>query len=301
MACQRKASALGRKFLVTSCATGDTERNEGRPSARYPGVLRHHGIDGRDMMVSVEPIHPSSSGTRGQRIRGMTSRIPRRTPLAAITVVEVPRSDATRPELSGSLVRSVRKPPGVCGLALAATGASFERDADAVVPLAARRGMESMRRNLADLPINHREDDRSMELRLTYVGIRVRDMQATIRFYTETLGMEVIENVTATPPTHGQVATLKSPGSPQLLELNWYEPDSRFGKAYANGDELDHLAFECADVSVTVAELERKGVEIEIRPREIGDELGWTEAFIRDPNGIWIELIPMRLPPAPAG
>ncbi len=136
-----------------------------------------------------------------------------------------------------------------------------------------------------------------MTLRFTYTGIRVRDMDESIRFYTEVLGMEVVEPVQLTPPTDGKVAELRSPGSAQLLELNWYEPGSRFGPEYSNGEQLDHLAFECEDVEQVVRELESKGATVRVRSREIGPTEGWREAFIEDPNGIWIELIPMKVKP----
>ncbi len=77
-------------------------------------------------------------------------------------------------------------------------------------------------------------------------------MEASIRFYTEVLGMKVIQPVESTPPTQGQVVWLRSPGSAQLLELNWYEPGTRFGTPFTNGEDLDHPAFECDDVEGTV-------------------------------------------------
>ncbi len=131
-----------------------------------------------------------------------------------------------------------------------------------------------------------------MVVRFGYTGIRVRDLDESLRFYTQILGMEIIEPVQRTPSTDGRVVTLRSPGSSQRLELNWYAPDSRFGPPYVNGAELDHLAFECDDVDRLVKELESKGVPIRVRPREIGASEGWNEAFVEDPNGIWIELVP---------
>jgi lactoylglutathione lyase len=133
-----------------------------------------------------------------------------------------------------------------------------------------------------------------MALRFEYTGIRVRDLNESIRFYTDALGMEIVEPEQPTPPTQGRVVGLRSPGSSQLLELNWYEPGSRFGAPYVNGQELDHLAFECDDVERAVRELESKGAKVRVRPREIGGSLGWNEAFVEDPNGIWIELIPAK-------
>jgi lactoylglutathione lyase len=122
---------------------------------------------------------------------------------------------------------------------------------------------------------------------MIYTGIRVKDMDESIRFYTETLGMTVVERQ-RTPQTQGEVATLKSPGSDQVLELNWYEEGTKFGTPYTNGSEVDHLAFEVEDVAEWVRELESKGVKILLRIYELG---GWNEAFIEDPNGIWIEFL----------
>jgi lactoylglutathione lyase len=137
-----------------------------------------------------------------------------------------------------------------------------------------------------------------MPFRMTYTGIRVKNIEDSLRFYTEILGMEVVEPLTPTPPTEGQVATLRSPGSTQVLELNWYAAGSRFGTPYSNGEELDHLAFECDDLAAAVGELERQGVEVKVRPKEIGEREGWNEAFVKDPNGIWIELLQSKVPPS---
>ncbi len=127
--------------------------------------------------------------------------------------------------------------------------------------------------------------------RLVYTGIRVKDMDDSLKFYTEVLGMQFVEKRAQTPPTEGEVATLKSPGGDQLLELNWYAEGSRFGTPYANGEELDHLGFDVDDLDAALAELSGKGVEVLVRSGEIGGVAGWREAFVEDPNGIWIELL----------
>ena len=130
-----------------------------------------------------------------------------------------------------------------------------------------------------------------------YTAIRVRDIAASMKFYTEILGMEIVDPLQSTPFTKGKVIILRSPGGSQRLELNWYEPGSRFGPKYKNGEELDHLAFECDDVPTAIAELERKGVEVLVRSKEIGS---WDEAFVKDPNGIWVELLPRNQGAAPS-
>jgi lactoylglutathione lyase len=137
-----------------------------------------------------------------------------------------------------------------------------------------------------------------MKFRMIYTGIRVRDIEESLRFYTEVLGMQVIEPLQPASPTDGRVVTLRSADSTQVLELNWYASGSRFGAPYANGEDLDHLAFECDDLAQAVRELEGRGVEVVVRPKEIGKEAGWNEAFVKDPNGIWIELLQTKRSPA---
>ena len=130
-----------------------------------------------------------------------------------------------------------------------------------------------------------------MSPRMIYTGIRVKNMNQSLAFYTDILGMELVEKREDTPPTEGEVAMLKSPGSEQLLELNWYKEGSRFGTSYVNGSEVDHLGFDVENLDEWISSLEMKGVKILIRPREIGAGVGWNEAFIEDPNGIWIEFL----------
>ena len=130
-----------------------------------------------------------------------------------------------------------------------------------------------------------------MNFRFIYTGIRVHNMQESLEFYTKVLQIEIVDKLERTEPTKGQVVTLKSLDSEQLLELNYYEEGSRFGSAYKNGDELDHLAFDVENLLDTVEELRQKGVEILAEPFSIGNTIGWKEAFVKDPNGIWIELL----------
>ena len=124
-----------------------------------------------------------------------------------------------------------------------------------------------------------------------YTGLRVRDIERSLRFYTEILGMEVVDPLESFEPTRGKAVTVRSPRSSQLLELNWYEEGSQFGTAYTNGEELDHLGFEVENLQDAVKRLEGEGVQVMVRPGTIGGSLGWQEAFVKDPDGIWIELV----------
>ncbi|MEE9600974.1 MAG: VOC family protein [Thermoplasmata archaeon] len=125
----------------------------------------------------------------------------------------------------------------------------------------------------------------------SYTGIRVKDMDESLRFYVEVLGMEIASERERLEPTKGEAVTLKSRDSDQLLELNYYEQDSPFWAPYTSGEELDHLAFLVEDVIAAVDELRQRGVEVLVEPYSIGE---WAEAYIKDPNGIWIEILPLE-------
>jgi catechol 2,3-dioxygenase-like lactoylglutathione lyase family enzyme len=119
-----------------------------------------------------------------------------------------------------------------------------------------------------------------------YTGIRVRNLERSIEFYTEVLGMRV-DFLMKIRRQHGEVAVLKSPRGTQKLELNWYEPGSKYATPFVKGGALDHLAFRTGSLSRAEAEFRRKGVTIV--DRYLGPRGGeWF--YIADPDGNWIEI-----------
>ena len=130
-----------------------------------------------------------------------------------------------------------------------------------------------------------------MDFRFIYTGIRVKNMEESLKFYTHVLGMVIVQPLEQLTPTKGSAVTLRSPNSEQVLELNYYEQDSPFNSAYVNGEELDHIAFDVEDLTTTIEELKRQGIEVIVEPYAIGGAIGWKEAYVKDPNGIWIELL----------
>jgi catechol 2,3-dioxygenase-like lactoylglutathione lyase family enzyme len=80
---------------------------------------------------------------------------------------------------------------------------------------------------------------------------------------------------------------LRSRGSKQQLELNYYPPGNRFCGEYVEGSELDHLAFLCDDVRENYRRALAGGATSAIEP---WDEENCTLAFVRDPDGVWIGL-----------
>jgi lactoylglutathione lyase len=129
-------------------------------------------------------------------------------------------------------------------------------------------------------------------MKFRYTGIRVRDLQRSIEFYTKTMNMKVIEK--GTMHAGGKFVQMKNDDSPQLLELNYYPPGKKYYEDYTEGSELDHLAFWCEDLQKSYQKVLAGGATPAIEPWNEG---GYTLAFVRDPDGIWIELIGKKVKP----
>jgi len=118
-----------------------------------------------------------------------------------------------------------------------------------------------------------------------YTGIRVKDLNRSLEFYTKVMGLKKVDR--GTMRAGGKYITLKDEKSGQRLELNYYPPDAKFYEEYYEGSELDHLAFWSRDVRKDYERLLANGCTSAVEP---WDEGSFTLAFVRDPDGIWIEI-----------
>lgn len=82
--------------------------------------------------------------------------------------------------------------------------------------------------------------------------------------------------------TGGEVAWLKSAGSKQILELNRYPKEYKFG----GRSGLDHLCFEVPDAY----KFSDKLAKVHKRPIKPFIEGNWVLSYVKDPDGNWIEL-----------
>ena len=123
---------------------------------------------------------------------------------------------------------------------------------------------------------------------LNYVAIRVKDMDESLKFYTEDLGLKIIEKHSYMPGE--QVISLLDEETGQRLNMMYYAEDCKLYTPWKmDGVELDHLMFVVEDAKKTFQELVKKGapVAMDLVERKT-DDGEFAMGFVKDPNGIWI-------------
>lgn len=126
-----------------------------------------------------------------------------------------------------------------------------------------------------------------MPRKMLHTSITVGDMDESIDFYETHFGMKLARR-RRIDDNDAEIAFLESPGLDVALELTCW--DDKGVEDLVEGDLLDHIAFSVDDAEAAVEELREAGVTIEHEPYTLSGS-GSTLAFVRDPNGIWIELI----------
>jgi lactoylglutathione lyase len=119
--------------------------------------------------------------------------------------------------------------------------------------------------------------------KLLHTRMRVTDMDQTINFYTNVLGLEVLERKVS--PRGSHLAFLKVPNSEELIELCSF-PSS--GPVTVQED-LVHLAFQVESLDETIASLNAEGVKVTDGPTQTSS--GSRFIFIDAPDGYEVELI----------
>jgi catechol 2,3-dioxygenase-like lactoylglutathione lyase family enzyme len=120
---------------------------------------------------------------------------------------------------------------------------------------------------------------------LRYFGIRVRDLERSVRFYTELLGLREVGG--GRMYHGGRYVVVQDPRTRQRLELNWYPPGHPWATRYVPGEGLDHIGFRVPDAAATYRTLLGKGVRPALAP---GDRHGVRGVYyLLDPDGNWLE------------
>jgi lactoylglutathione lyase len=131
-----------------------------------------------------------------------------------------------------------------------------------------------------------------MKARFGYTGIRVRDLNKAVEFFTKVLGMKVQARVPA-PWNKGEFVNLATGDGKHWLEINWYADDSPAAAPYSVGEQMDHLGFEVEDFDGALKQLNDAGYPTLIGPTKSGK---WHFAFVKVVDDIWLDVYKIDKP-----
>ena len=140
---------------------------------------------------------------------------------------------------------------------------------------------------------------------LHHVGITVKDLDASIRFYHDLLGLEFSNEPSPwfDGPDLGPAVGVPGAALRQVslrlgettLELLEYRspPSETTGPLRSNSLGASHVAFLVDDIHEAKAELEAKGIEFysEVNVVDDGVLAGWRWVYFQDPDGYPLELV----------
>jgi lactoylglutathione lyase len=119
-------------------------------------------------------------------------------------------------------------------------------------------------------------------MRYLHSMVRVHDLDASLRFYCEGLGLREVRR-TEVPEGKYTLVFLSAADSPEAeIELTWNWGSQ---EDYGSARNFGHLAFRVEDIYATCARLQAMGCIIHRPPRD------GHMAFVRSPDLISIELL----------
>jgi glyoxylase I family protein len=122
-----------------------------------------------------------------------------------------------------------------------------------------------------------------------HVGMTSRDAERTIAFYCDLLGLRLA--LRKSQPS-GELLFLDAGGGMLEIMIPAAAGLDRSRDVLPTEAGMRHLTFAFSDVDAMLAKLEAAGVDVVERPRDAHNrEMVKRVAFVRDPDGIIVELI----------
>jgi lactoylglutathione lyase len=122
-----------------------------------------------------------------------------------------------------------------------------------------------------------------MVKKLLHTRYRVKDLEKTVNFYTDVLGLQEIRRHTS--GRGSQLVFLKAPESDEEIEICKFDESG----PVIVGPDLTHLAFEVDDLEKFARESAAKGYPLSDGPHKTSGSS--AIAFVDAPEGYEIELI----------
>lgn len=98
--------------------------------------------------------------------------------------------------------------------------------------------------------------------RLDHLAIAVTNLEKSINFYRDTLGMELVERRETKGKLTSMISAVMDAGSFSIVLIQGMEPDSQVSQYIQEyGPGVQHVAFEVDSIEDAVEELEHKGLQ----------------------------------------
>jgi len=124
-------------------------------------------------------------------------------------------------------------------------------------------------------------------VKILHTCINVADIDRSLEFYTNQVGLKFVSR-REIKQNNAEIAFLKDEDGAAIELTHW-----RDKKELKEGDNFDHIAFAVNDIDTAVRNLRSKGVAIAMEPYSLQGSTSKI-AFIKDPDGNWLELIESR-------
>ncbi|MDP3039641.1 MAG: VOC family protein [Deltaproteobacteria bacterium] len=141
-----------------------------------------------------------------------------------------------------------------------------------------------------------------MIINVNHTSFTVSDLDRSISFYRNLLGLELIsltgrdpafsEKVTGIPGANLKIAYLQAPGH-RLELIQYLSPSGEKLDCRTNNIGSAHLAFNVDNLPALYADLKAKGVQFKSEPLEVpaGPNKGTMAVYFTDPDGITLEFL----------
>lgn len=149
--------------------------------------------------------------------------------------------------------------------------------------------------------------------RVHHTGYTVSDLDRSLSFYRDLLGCEVIATqekqggylaaIVGYRDAHVRMAHLRAPGGEHVIELFEYlSPAGERAAVEPRNVGASHLCFLVSDLRALYDQLVERGVTSFVSPPvevDTGINRGGVGLYLRDPDGITVELFQPPAAPAP--
>lgn len=123
-----------------------------------------------------------------------------------------------------------------------------------------------------------------MQFRFAHNNFNVRDLERSLKFYDEALGLKEVRRIGAKDGSF-IIVYLSDGSTPHQLELTWLRD---WDKPYNLGDNEYHFALSVDDFGAAHHRHQQMGCICFENP-------AMGIYFISDPDGYWVEIIPSKM------